>query len=78
MGKYKKSLIFAQIEAICEKYGVSLKTPLRDIPDDALHDILNGTDERLVLKDVSIGTLNYFHRFEGLIKYIEMQQQADS
>ena len=54
-----------------------LKTPLRDIPDDALHDILNGTDERLVLKDVSIGTLNYFHRFEGLIKYIEMQQQAD-
>lgn len=78
LGKYKKSLIFAQIEAICEKYGVSLKTPLRDIPDDALHDILNGTDERLVLKDVSIGTLNYFHRFEGLIKYIEMQQQADS
>lgn len=78
LGKYKKSLIFAQIEAICSKYGVTIKTPLKEVPDEALDDILNGTDEKLDIKDVSLAASLYFQRFEGLIKYIELQQQSDA
>lgn len=79
LGKYKNTLIFWQIEAICDKYGVTVKTPLKDIPEEALDEILNGTDERLVIKDHVLGaSSNYFTPYEGLVKYIEMQQQSDA
>ena len=80
LGKYKNSLIFWQIAAICEKYGVDLGTPLKDIPEEAIDDILNGTEERLVVNNETMSTSNYFLTYDGLIKYIEMQQsdEADS
>ena len=71
-------MLFWQIEAICEKYDASLKTPIKDLPEEALNDILNGTDERLNVKNLSLGNSNYFLTFDGLIKYIEMQQQSDA
>ena len=78
LGKYKNSLIFWQIAAICQKYDSSLKTPIKNLPEEALDDILNGTDERLQIKNESLGTSNYFLSFDGLIKYIEIQQQSDA
>ena len=78
LSKYKNSLIFWQIAAICEKYDSSLKTPIKNLPEEALDDILNGTDERLQIKNESLGTSNYFLSFDGLIKYIEIQQQSDA
>ena len=78
LGKYKKSLIFGQIEAICERHGATLKTPLKDMPEEALDEILNGCDERLVLKDDPEGYSDYFMTFDGLVKYIEMQQQGEA
>lgn len=78
LGKYKNTLIFWQIAAICEKYGDSLKTPIKDLSEEALDDILNGTDERLQIKNESLGSSNYFLSFDGLIKYIEVQQQSDA
>lgn len=78
LGKYKNSLIFWQIEAICTKFGVTLKAPIRDIPEEAIDEIMNGTDERLQIKNESIGTSNYFLSYEGVAKYIQMQQEADA
>lgn len=75
LGKYKNSLIFWQIEAICDKYGVTLKTPLKEIPEEAMNDILNGTDERLNIKNELFNSSSkYFLTYDGLVKYIEMQQ----
>ena len=78
LGKYKRSLVFGQIEAICERYGATLKTPLCELPEEALDEILNGSDERLVLKDDPEGYSDYFLTFDGLVKYIEMQQQSEA
>ncbi|MBO4814781.1 MAG: excinuclease ABC subunit UvrA [Muribaculaceae bacterium] len=78
LGKYKNSVIFWQIEAICEKYGVSLDTPLKDIPDEALDEIMNGSNEKLNLKNETMGMKNYFMAYDGLVKYIEMQQSDDA
>ena len=78
LGKYKNSLIFWQIDAICEKYGCSLSTPIKDLPEEALDDIMNGTEERLNIKTETLSTSNYFLSFDGLVKYIEMQQSDDA
>jgi len=74
LGKYRNVQIFWQISAICEKYGCSLDTPLDELPEEALNDILNGTNERLSLRTETLSTSNYFLSFDGLLKYIEMQQ----
>lgn len=78
LGKYKSSIIFRQIEAICDKYGCNLKTPLSELPEDCLSDILNGTDERLEIKDSNLTLSNYFASYEGILKYIELQQADDA
>lgn len=71
-------MIFWQISAICEKYGFTLKTPIKQLSEECLNDILNGTTERLVLKNDTLSTTNYFSSYEGLVKYIEMQQSDDA
>lgn len=78
LGKYKNSLFFWQIEAICEKYGVTIKTPIKDIPEEAMDEIMFGTDERLQIKNESLGNSNYLVSFEGVAKYISMQQDSDA
>ena len=78
LGKYKNSLIFWQIQAICEKYDVTLDTPLKDVPDEAIDEIMGGTDERLNIKTETLSTQNYFLTYDGLLKYIEMQQSDDA
>jgi excinuclease ABC subunit A len=75
LGKHKNSTIFWQIEAILEKYDCTLKTPVSDVPDEAMDEIMNGTDERLHIKNQAIGT-NYFLSYDGILKYIEMQAEA--
>lgn len=78
LGKYKNNTIFWQISAICEAHGASLKTPVKDLPEEAIDEILNGTDRRLTLKNDSLGTMTSFGSYEGLLKYIEMQQADDA
>ena len=78
IGKYKNSLVFWQIAAICKKYDVTMKTPLKDIPEEAIDEIMNGTDERLDIENATLSTSNYFHTFDGLVKYIELQQSDDA
>ena len=78
LGKEKSNLLFWQITAICEKHGVTLKTPIKDIPEDAINEILHGTTERLKIKNQSLGNSNYLVAFEGVLKYIDMQQDDDA
>ena len=78
LGKYKNSLIFWQIAAICEKYDCTLDTPLAELPEEAIDDIMNGTEERLNVRTETLSTSNYFLSFDGLVKYIEMQQDDEA
>lgn len=78
LGKCQNTTIFWQVQAICQKYGATLKTPIRDLPAEAMEDILNGTDERLNLHSEGSSISNYFLSYDGLLKYIEMQQSEDA
>ena len=76
LGRYRNSMVFWQIEAICKLYGCTLKTPIKDLPREALNDLLNGTDARLDIKnDTGLGRAP---SYEGLVKYIEMQQDEEA
>ena len=79
LGKYKNSMIFWQIEALLEKYEMNLKTPVKDLPEDVIDEILYGSDEPIKIKSSLIGTSSdYFATFEGVVKYIQMLQERDA
>lgn len=75
LGSYSNNFIFSQIAGICEKEGYSLKTPIKDLSEKALDEILNGTDEALV-NPAGIGR-GYQPTYDGIVKYIEMQQNNE-
>lgn len=75
LGSYSNNFIFSQIAGICEKEGYSLKTPIKDLSEKALDEILNGTDEALV-NPAGIGK-GYQPTYDGIVKYIEMQQNDE-
>jgi len=79
LGPYKNSLIFWQIEAIAELHGCNLKTPIEDMPEEALDKILYGSPERIQLKNTPLGeNINYFMTYEGIVKYMESQQEDNT
>ena len=79
LGKYKNVMIFWQLEALLEKYDLTLKTPLKDFPEEAIQDVLHGSDERIKIKSSLIHTTSdYFTTYEGIVKYIEMMQESDA
>ena len=79
LGKYKNVMIFWQIEALLEKYEATLKTPVSELPEDAINEILYGADERLKIKSSLIhASSDYFVTYEGIVKYIQMMQEKDA
>ena len=72
LGKYKNQLIFWQISAILEKYGCDIKTPIRDIPEEAFNEILYGTLEDIRIPKETVKTSSdYFTTYQGVVKYLQ-------
>lgn len=78
LGKYRNSMIFWQIEAICKLHSASISTPIDQLPPEAIDDILNGTQTRLNIENDTMSTSGYSAPFEGIVKYIEMQQDEEA
>ncbi len=79
IGKQRNTLIFAQLEAICERYGYTLKTPIKEISEEAMDTILYGTPERLPLKNESGLSNNFYPTYDGIVNYInEIQESTTS
>lgn len=78
LGKYKNQMIFWQIEAILKKHECTLKTPFKDIPQDAVSEIMDGTLEDVRIdKDVVHTSTDYFVPFDGVVKYLRTVMEAD-
>ena len=78
LGKYKNSLVFWQIQAILKLYNADIKTPISELPSDAINDILQGVDVRLHIDNATLSTSRIDTIYDGLVKYIEMQQSEDA
>ncbi|MBO5977105.1 MAG: excinuclease ABC subunit UvrA, partial [Bacteroidales bacterium] len=77
LGKYNNSMFFWQLEALLARHGYDLKTPVRELSSQALDEILNGCEDNLVVKKSSLGLSNHTSHYEGLIKYIDLQQEGE-
>ena len=78
LGKYRNALIFWEIEALLLKYDCTLKTPIEEIPDEAMDDIFNGTTERLHIPGPIMHTTDdHYVDFDGLVKYIRQMADAE-
>ena len=78
LGKYKSQMIFWQIDAILHKYDCTLKTPIQDIPDDALNEILYGSLETVRIdKELVHTSSDYFVDFDGVVKYLRSVIDSD-
>ena len=78
LGKYKNQMIFWQIDAILKNYGLSLKTPVCDIPEDAMNEILYGTLANVRIdKDIIHASSDYFVAFDGVVKYLKNMIEND-
>lgn len=76
LGKYKGSLIFYQIETILRKHGADIKQPIKDLPEEALTDILYGYPGQFRLENAEIGvSSNFLTTYEGILKYVTMQEE---
>lgn len=71
LGKYKNQMIFWQIDAILEKYGCNLNTPINEIQEEAMNEILYGSLEPVrIRKELVHTSSDYFVDFDGIIKYL--------
>ncbi|MDR2496373.1 MAG: excinuclease ABC subunit UvrA [Tannerellaceae bacterium] len=78
LGSYRGTLIFRQIEAICAKHGVTIKTPIANIPEEAMDEIMNGSSERLDVKLAPGEQAAMIGNYEGVTRYIMMQQDDEA
>lgn len=78
LGKYRSQMIFWQIDSILQRYGKDLRTPIRDLPEEALNDVLNGTTDPVPVMNQTMATHNLLQSYDGLVKYIELLQEDDS
>ena len=78
LGKYKNQMIFWQIDAILQAQGLTLKTPLQDIPDDVMNEILYGSLGKLrIAKELVHTSTDYFTDYYGIIKYLRQVMEND-
>ncbi len=78
LGKARQTMIFWQIGALLERYGLDLDTPLAEVGDDVVGEIINGTTERLRIPAAVAHTTNdYYTSYEGLAKYIQQMSDAE-
>jgi excinuclease ABC subunit A len=79
LGKFKSSMIFWQISALLEKYEATLKTPIKELSDDVIEEILYGSNERIKIRGSLIGaSSDYFMTYEGVVKYIHILQEKEA
>ncbi len=76
LGKYKNSILFWQIETVLKKHGFELHTPIKDLSEEALTDVLYGYPGQIRLENSALGvSSNSLYNFEGIIKYVTIQEE---
>lgn len=78
LGKLKAASVFMQLEALCALYDCDLKTPIKDLPEELIDKIVNGSQDRLLTKSTVSGLSDYASTFDGLVEYIKLMEEADA
>ena len=78
LGRHKNQMIFWQIDSLLHKYDCNVKTPIKEIPTEAMDEILYGSMERVkISKDLIHTSSDFFSTYDGLIKYLRSVMEND-
>lgn len=79
LGRYKNLMIFWQIQSLLEMHGLDIKMPITELSDDVIDEIMHGSNDKIRMRSALIhSSSDYFVKFDGLAKYIQMQQDSDA
>ena len=78
IGKYRDSVIFMQLRSILESHGFNLKTPFRELSEECIDEIFNGTTSVPRLNDAAVSASDFFSTFDGVVKFIENMTDEDA
>jgi excinuclease ABC subunit A len=78
LGEYRDIWIFKKVEAILKRYGLTLTTPIRDIPEDVLRVLLYGDDVPVAVASVKYPGTEWNTKFEGIVRFLEKQRDEGS
>ena len=76
LGKYRRSSIFQQIEAVLARYDADLHTPVEQLGDEVIDEILYGSPVPLKLCSSSDMFYDSIATYDGLVKYIQLQKET--
>lgn len=76
LGKYRRTSIFQQIEAVLERYGAGLKTPVEELPEEVIDELLYGSPAPLRLSSSSEMFYDSIATYDGIVKYIQLQKDT--
>ena len=78
LGKARQAMIYWQVEAVLEQYGCTIDTPLEEVPEEAIDEVLEGSPERLRIPASKTKTTNdVYTQFDGLVKFIEQMKDTE-
>ena len=78
LGKYKNQMIFWQIDAVLKQYGFDLKTPIEELSDEALNEVMYGSLSSVKISKDIVGTSSdFFSKYDGVIKYLRNVMEND-
>ncbi len=79
LGKYRNTMIFWQIHGVLEQHSLDLRTPVKDMPEDAVHDIIYGCNEPVrISSELTHQTNDYYDHYDGIAAYINQLRDCDT
>ncbi len=78
LGEYRDIWIFKKIEAILKRYKLTLTTPIKDIPKEALKVLLYGDEETVAVPSIKYPGTEWNTKFEGIVNFLQKQKDEGS
>jgi excinuclease ABC subunit A len=78
LGEYRDIWIFKKIEAILKDYKLNLTTPINKMPEEVVKILLYGSDDQVAVASVKYPGTSWNTKFEGIINFLEKQQETGS
>ena len=79
LGKYRNTMIFWQVQAVLAHYEQDIHTPVANLPEEVIHDLIYGCNERIRIPAAMIHQTNDFYTtYEGLGRYINQLRESEN
>ncbi len=79
LGRFRNTMIFWQIQALLERHSQDIHTPVKDLPDEVVRDLIYGSNERIRIPGSLIHQTNDFYtEYDGIGHYIDQLRESEN